>query len=183
MIKRRNKRAILLPVLVASLLLTAFGCGKKDQPVPAQPMPKPVIKPAAPVQTQASSAKTATPPHVLLDFTNKKDPFKPVIAAQPVKEQSKPTPAVRKGEVLPIQSYEVNKFRVAGIIAGLKENTALIIDPAGRGYVVREGMMIGSNDGRISRITPKALEVIEQYRDDNGHLRKRTIILSLAKKQ
>jgi len=77
----------------------------------------------------------------------------------------------------------VNKVRVSGIITGLKENTALIIDPAGKGYVVREGMLIGINDGRINRITPSAIEVVEQYRDDNGHLRKRNILLALPKKK
>jgi type IV pilus assembly protein PilP len=180
--KRRNKRAQLLTVLVAALIVTS-GCTKKEQSLPQQPRPHPVAMPAAPVQAQASSVKTVIARNTLLDFTNKKDPFKPAVTAHPTKEQTKPGAVVRAGEALPIQSYDVNKFRVAGIIAGLKENTALIIDPAGRGYVVREGMMIGTNDGRISRITPRAIEVIEQYRDDNGHLRKRSIILSMAKKQ
>ena len=69
------------------------------------------------------------------------------------------------------------------MIAGLKENTALIVDPGGRGYVVREGMSIGNSDGRISRITPSAIEVVERYRDDNGHMRKRIITLTLPKKK
>jgi type IV pilus assembly protein PilP len=180
--KRRNNRSQLLTVLVIALM-AASGCSKKEQPMPLQPRPKPVIKPAVPVQTQASSSKSAIPQIKLLDFTNKKDPFKPAVSTQPVKVEAKHGGVVRTGDVLPIQSYDVNRFRVAGIITGLRENTALIIDPAGRGYVVHAGMMIGTNDGRIHRITPSAIEVIEQYHDDNGHLRKRSIILSLAKKK
>ena len=66
---------------------------------------------------------------------------------------------------------------------GLKENSALIIDPAGKGYVVKQGMLIGNNDGRISKITSSSLDVVESYRDDNGHHRKRTIKLTLPQKK
>ena len=164
------------------VLALSVGCAKKEQP-PTQPSPpKPVApKSAQPVQAQTSSAKTAAGTDHLLEFTSKKDPFKP-FAAEPV-PQAPAKAAARTGDLLPIQSYDVSKFRISGIIAGLKENTALIIDPAGRGYVVREGMMIGINDGRISRITPRGVEVLEQYRDDNGHLRKRSVILTLPKKK
>ena len=169
-------------LLVVALLLS-FGCTKTEQPRPQPSPPKPVAKPSQPVQAQASSAKTAGPVEPLFDFTNKKDPFKPFTPEPAAQGQAKPAGVARTGDVLPIQSYDVNKFRISGIITGLKENTALIIDPAGRGYVVREGMMIGINDGRINRITAAAIEVVEQYRDDNGHLRKRNIILTLPKKK
>ena len=165
------------------VLLLSVGCTKKEQPLPQPSQAKPVApKPAQPVQAQTSSAKSAVGTDQLLNFTGKKDPFKP-FAAEPVPQAPAARAAARTGELLPIQSYDVNKFRIAGIIVGLKENTALIIDPAGKGYVVREGMMIGINDGRISRITPRGVEVIEQYRDDNGHLRKRSVILTLPKKK
>jgi type IV pilus assembly protein PilP len=133
------------------------------------------------VQAQSTSAQRAG--ETRLDFSNKKDPFKPY-ASEPVAVPQKERPAVaaRIGNLLPIQSFDVNKFTVSGIIIGLKENTALVIDPAGRGYVIKEGMMIGNSDGRISRIRSSSVEVVEPYRDDNGHIRKRTIMLTLKKK-
>jgi len=172
-----------LSALLVGALLLSFGCSKTEQPRPQPSQLKPVVKPSKAVQAQASSAKIALPVEQLFDFTTKKDPFKPFTPEPAPQGQAKPAGVVRTGDVLPIQSYDVSKFRISGIITGLKENTALIIDPAGRGYVVREGMMIGINDGRINRITPAAIEVIEQYRDDNGHLRKRNIILTLPKKK
>jgi len=84
--------------------------------------------------------------------------------------------------MLPIQRYDVNKFRLVGIIAGLKENRALIIDPLGKGYVVKVGMSVGSNQGKIVRITASAVEVLEQFSDDNGKIRKRTVRLTLSQK-
>jgi type IV pilus assembly protein PilP len=180
--KSTNKRTRLFVLLIGALLASS-GCAKKEQPQPQPPRPKPIIKHAVPVQIQASTAKTLVTGKALLDFSNKKDPFKPFITAQSSKAPPHSVSGTPAGEILPIQSYDSNRFRVAGIITGLRENTALIIDPAGRGYVVHVGMMIGTNDGRIHRITPSAIEVIEQYHDDNGHLRKRSVILSLAKKK
>jgi len=182
--KKRVNKQILIPALLVMALLVSFGCTKKEIPPPPPPVPKPAAKPVQPVQAQASSAKTVGTVDNLLDFSKKKDPFKP-FAVEPAVPQGQPRPAriVRTGNLLPIQSYDVNKFQVSGIITGLKEDTALVIDPAGKGYVVKEGMLIGINDGRINRITPAAIEVIEQYRDDNGHLRKRSIRLTMPKKK
>lgn len=180
--KKANKQLLFTAILLVATLALP-GCTKKEQPSPPA-QPKPAAKPPLPVQKQATSAKNAVVGEQPLDFSKKKDPFKPFVAepvAQP-QQKAKVAVAVAKGGLLPIQSYEVNKFIVSGIIVGLKENTALIVDPAGKGYVVREGMLIGINDGRISRINASSIEVVEQYRDDNGRVRKRTIVLTLSKK-
>jgi len=181
--RRVNKRIVLTSLLLLALPLD-FGCTKKQE----APAPQPQVKAAAPqaappVQAQVSSAKLSRSSGQPLDFSNKKDPFRPFTPEPMPQARAKSVPSARTADLLPIQSYEVNKFRVSGIIAGLKENTALIIDPAGKGYVVREGMLIGLNDGRITRITSSAIEVVEQYRDNNGHLRKRNILLTLPKKK
>jgi len=101
-----------------------------------------------------------------------------------------PTQAVggkaAKGRVrdpLPIQSFETEKFKVSGIVTGLKENSALVIDPNGKGYVVKEGMLIGNNDGHVKRITNSTVEIEESFRDDNGRVRKRLVKLTLLRKK
>lgn len=183
--RKKVNTLIAVPVLLVVALLASFGCTKKESPPPQPSQPKPVAKPVQPqsVQLQATSSKKTGAVSTLLDFTSKKDPFKPFAAVPAPQAPARPAGPARTGDVLPIQSYDVNKFRISGIITGLKENTALIIDPAGRGYVVREGMMIGIYDGRIAKITPSAIHVVEQYRDDNNHLRKRSILLTLPKKK
>jgi len=180
--KKANNRSFFLASLIVVTL--AFpGCKKKEQPPPPPP-PKPAANAPLPVQKQSTSAKTAGVAVQPIDFGTKKDPFKPFateVAARQVK--ATPNAMARTEDLLPIQRFDVNKFKVSGIIAGLKENTALVIDPEGRGYVVREGMLIGNGDGRISRITSSSIEVVEHYRDDNGHNRKITIMLTLPKKK
>lgn len=177
--KKANNRLFFLALLLVALMVSG-GCKKEEQPPPAAE-PKPAAKPSKPVQKQATSARIAGIAEQPLDFSTKKDPFKP-FAAELV-AQPKAAVAARRGGLLPIQSYDVNKFTFSGVIVGLNGNTALILDPTGKGYVVKEGMLIGNNDGRISRISAAAIEVVEQYRDDNGRVRKRTIMLTLPKKK
>ena len=180
----RNR--FLIAVAVVTLCATA-GCKKKEQPAE---LPKPSVPakaaaaPVKPVQTQPSSAKLAQQQTSLFDFSNKKDPFRPFVQAPPPEQKSMAVQRQnRTAGLLPIQSYDLSKFKVSGIIVGLKENRALIVDPTGKGYVVKQGMAMGPNNGTIVKITPSYIEVAETYREDSGKLRKRNVKLSLMPKK
>ena len=162
---------------------------------PVQKAPSSARKPSAgttaqsaaqnPVQKQLSTSKHLAPPgSISLDFTNRRDPFKP-FAQMPAPQQpaaGRPSKG-RVREPLPIQSFDTEKFTVSGIVTGLRENSAIVIDPKGKGYVVKEGMQIGNNDGYIKRITSSTVEVEESFRDDNGRVRKRLVKLTLLRKK
>lgn len=213
MTKIRSKISLLSGSgLLCMLLLSAAvsGCKKKEPPPPppkATPLPKkadqpaavPAAAPAKPVQSaptsarqlsqksavqgQPSTAKRLTPPgSVSLDFTGRRDPFKPYMPA-PQQAASGKSSKGRVSDPLPIQSFDTEKFKVSGILTGLKENTALIIDPNNRGYVVKQGMLLGNNDGVVKRITDNTVEVEETFRDDNGRMRKRVVKLTLIRKK
>lgn len=185
-----NRRTALV---FLSFLICAFtlGCSKEQkQPEPVlNPVPK---KPAAPVQKKVSSARqNVQQPHSSaarkvsnqLDFTKRRDPFKPEIAeVVPVDKENKRGSSA-SGNKLPIQRYDVDRFKVTGIIAGLKDNRAMLVDPEGRGYVAKTGMQIGPNNGRIVRITVSTVEVEESFRDDANRLKRRTVKLSLQRKR
>lgn len=177
MIKKGNKQQLAV-VLSMVLSLVVGGCKKEETPQPPPAPQKPAVPAKPPVQRQTSSARTIGAAGQL-DFSNKKDPFKPFIQAKVEK------PAASRGTavgLLPIQNYDVEQFKVSGIIVGLKQNQALVIDPAGKGYVIKQGMTIGRNDGVVTKITPGYIEVFEKFRDDLGKIRKKTIKLSLPKK-
>ncbi|GFO66828.1 type IV pilus assembly lipoprotein PilP [Geomonas limicola] len=185
---KRNPNNRLL-VVAALVCLVWSGCSKTEEkpapppPKPAAPAkPTPAPAPAAPVQKPMSSATRIT---TQLEFGRRTDPFKPyapTVAAPPPKAGEAPVQRPSE-DVLPIQSFDASKFKVSGIIAGLKENRALIIDPNGKGYVVQVGMQVGSGNGHISRITANSVEVVETFKGDRGKIRKRTIVLTLAKKR
>jgi type IV pilus assembly protein PilP len=179
---RRNNSNLLLLAAAASLVLACAGCKKAEEGAPPAPAAAPTSDaPAkAPVQAQVSSAQPVASVSPSLDFSGRKDPFKPFIQPKVEKQAAGSLPVAGS---LPIQGYTVEQFRVSGIIAGFKENKALIVDPAGKGYVVKAGMKIGNNNGVITKITPSYLEVAERSRDDvTGKITRRTVKLALPKK-
>jgi type IV pilus assembly protein PilP len=167
------KRFVTAPVSISLVLIgVLWGCSK-EEPAPPPPPPK---KPAVVKQQQMSSAKvTVTGP--LFDFTSRRDPFKPaIIEVKPDEKRAKVKGA------LPIQNFDLGQFRVTGIIVGLKENFAQVVDPTGKAYTLRKGMVIGTNNGRIVAITPTYIEVAERVVEDSGKVKNRTERLVIPKK-
>lgn len=186
--RRSRQRNRVLPLVLLVSVLMVPGCGKKGgEPSPPQPVQasKPVQKPASSVRpaVQAQLSTPRRPSVETIDFTRRRDPFKPAIVELAPVARPEPGKKVPDLSLLPIQRYEVERFRVTGIITGLKENRAMIVDPEGKGYVARIGMKIGPNDGRIVRITPQGVEVEESFRDDFGRMKKRTVKLALQRKR
>ncbi len=180
MISNRKYKATFITFFFTVFALFMVGCGKKETPpAPAAPVVPAAAKPCA-VQQPISSAVKTSPSSMAVDFATKKDPFKPYVALTvgPIGPKKN-----RFGQVIPILNYDLSQFTVKGIIIGLKENSALILDPTGKPYVVKKGMEIGRNEGKITKIAPTYIEVFEQYRDEAGKLKKITTKLMLPKKE
>jgi type IV pilus assembly protein PilP len=178
-----NQKNIVLFVVL--LIMISAGC-KKEEATPMHPQPvqnvKPQTKASLPVQKQQSSAHVTTSASPSIDFSGRKDPFKPyIVEAKPV--ASRAMNKIPGYGILPMQNYELGQFRVLGIIAGLNHNSALIVDPAGKSYVVKPGMDIGKNGGRIVKISSTTIEVLEKYKNETGRIVKRIVKLTLPKKE
>ncbi|MFZ4855444.1 MAG: pilus assembly protein PilP [Desulfuromonadaceae bacterium] len=126
---------------------------------------------------------SATPPVNQFDFSNKKDPFRPFIVVKSEPKRSYDTIKKAQHDSLPIHSFDVNQFKLIGIVSGVRDNKAMVTDPGGKGYVLKVGMTIGKNDGRIVLITANGVDVVEQFKDESGKTRKETIKLTLPRKQ
>ena len=170
-------------VLTAALL--TLGCENKPEPVavtaPATPateaQSKPVLKPV-------STALKVTPAPVnQFDFSTKKDPFKPFVAVKLETATSKESLERNARAALPIHSFDISQFKLIGVVVGGKENFAQVIDPNGKGYILKKGMAIGKNDGKVMLISNNGVEILEQFKDDNGRVRKENIKLTLPRKQ
>ena len=181
-----NSRVYALTALIA-IASIIISCNKNDKPPSVvSPTVTPAIQQTVkPVQKSVSSAVKLAPPTPgnVFDFSNKKDPFKPFVV---VKAVATPTPddlkkALQSG--LPIHSFDVSQFRLIGVVTGGKENQAMVVDPNGKGYVLKIGMTIGKNDGRITSINTSGVDVLEQFKDDNGRVRKENIRITLPRKQ
>ncbi|TWJ32778.1 pilus assembly protein PilP [Geobacter argillaceus] len=189
---RRNNVAVFL--LTCSLAFTLVcGCKKEvSSPPPQQAQPAKTAAPASAVHKSMTSTKSGVQKTISaariatvgsIDFTSKKDPFKPAVTAPLPTDKNSEQVVKKSGDLLPILSYETEKFKVVGIITGIKENRALLIDPAGKAYVVRQGMAVGSNNGVVAKVNLNSVEIVEKFRNDDGRVRKRTVKLTLTRKK
>lgn len=178
-IKLKSKSTVSL--LLVGLLLCAgllAGCSKKQPPAPSS-APKPVQQPIKPVvQKSMSSVRLLAEQSNQLDFSGKKDPFKPYVTVKAASSADKRSTR----SLLPIHSFDVSQFRLIGIVTDSKGNKAMVVDPAHKGYVLKVGMTIGKNEGKVVRIDTAGVDVLEQFRDENNKTRKETIRIPLLRK-
>ena len=173
--KPRTNNRCMTVVCVTLLVGTFFGCSEHGISAPSG-----VTRTEAGSSVQRKISSTAKPlPQVRSNFSGKKDPFRSYMAASKSK-LSLPSASEHR---LPIQKYEVNQFSVLGIIAGLAMNQAMVQDPVGKSYVIKEGTMIGPHNGRVVQIRERSIEVIEQFREESGRIRKRDVKLTLPRKE
>lgn len=67
-----------------------------------------------------------------------------------------------------LQNFDVTDLRLSAIIYGITDPKAVVIAPDGKSYIVKNGSFIGKNWGKISRILPDKLEIVETYKDPLG---------------
>lgn len=186
-IKRKNRAstASLITALMLLLCLAVIGCKKEtaSTPISGDTSKKAKSKPKQKdEQTGKATNITTREQSDLLDFSNRKDPFKPFISVQSSDRAGAKKQATVTGDKLPIHSFEVVQFRLIGTVLDPRGNRAMVIDPAGKGYVLKPGMTIGKNEGKISRITANGVDVVELSRDENNRVRKETIVIPLLRK-
>ena len=177
---------MLAVVFVCATLISACDKKQAQSPVtvPVKPPKSVALQRPAAVQAAVSSSLRVPPiPSNQFDFSNKKDPFKPFVAVKSEPLNTAEALKRAKRNSLPIHSFDVGQFKLIGVITGGRENRAMVTDPGGKGYVLRVGMLIGKNDGKVVSITSNGVDILEQFRDDNGRIRKENIKLTLPRKQ
>jgi type IV pilus assembly protein PilP len=93
------------------------------------------------------------------DPTGKRDPFRSFILT---------VEAERKDARGPLEQFDLTQLKVVAVVWGSERPRAVVSDPSGRGYIVREGTYMGKNEGRIIGIADNALVVKETYVDYFG---------------
>lgn len=145
-----------------SLVLVAFlglaACGDDDS-TESSAAAKPVAQ-APTTDKDAESEEDAVAEYVYNPI-GKRDPFRTFIAT--VTETSGPPPT-------PLQKYEIDQYKLTGIVWGVERPRALVEDPDGVGHVVELGTYIGKNWGKVTQITSNVVVVTEEYLTPDGAL-------------
>jgi type IV pilus assembly protein PilP len=165
-------------ILGIVISLCAAGCDQlplkkgKEQKATAKPPPQP-----APQQTTSSPSAAPTQEverDYVYDPTGKRDPFQPFIAAQtPVKPVGEAIPAT------PLQKYDLSQLKLVAIIVGTGEGSAMVQDSEGKGYIIKKGVYVGTNFGKVKTVLKDRVIIEERYKDYTGQVKEKEIILRL----
>jgi hypothetical protein len=94
------------------------------------------------------------------DRSGRRDPFRSFVLDR-LKELAEHT----KG---PLEQFDVGQLTLHGVVWETNRPRALVADPSGQVYVVREGDPIGTNQGAVMRIDDNLMLVRETYVDHMG---------------
>jgi Tfp pilus assembly protein PilP len=131
---------------------------------------KPAETPAAPKTAGAPASDEA---FTLENSLNLRDPFR--------KPPSKAAFGAEGGNIPPLERYELDRYKLVGVITGPRKNKALITDPDGKMHVVSEAMFIGTRHGKITHIRPGQILVEEKVVNLLGQEEKVESALEFAK--
>ena len=74
----------------------------------------------------------------------------------------------KKKEFGPLGDFEVGQLELSAVIWDSTNPRALILDPGGRSYIIREGAAIGKNNGQVIHIGDNLVLVKETYENFAG---------------
>ena len=95
------------------------------------------------------------------DPTGKRDPFRSFqYADDGTKDELK--------AFGPLADFELGQLELSAVIWDHNNPRALILDPGGRSYIVREGSQIGKNNGQVIHIDDNLVLVKETYENFAG---------------
>jgi len=98
----------------------------------------------------------------------KRDPFKVFIELDPSPEEE---------SLSPLERYEISQLKLMGIIGSESQGyRALVEDRAGAGFILTEGMLIGSLGSTIKEIRRDRVIILEKYRDYLGKEKAREVL-------
>jgi len=147
----------------------------------AAPGPKEAPKPAAsPAITMTAAPGAAVPPADSVegysyDPKSRRDPFQSLTKV--IKSAS------LQSQMPPLQRVQISDMKLLGIMWGGYGYHGLIQTPDGKGYTVKEGMLLGTNNGVIRTITDKAIIVSEPTIDIAGRKSTKEVELLLRPRE
>lgn len=170
------RRNTLLALNVGVIALLLSGCGQDKQDL-EQWVNETLSRPPGPVEPLP---EITTPEPVVYDAYEMRDPFmraQPEVAAQSGASGPRPDPD-RRREYL--ERFPLDSLDMVGTIEIADRTFGLIEDVEGTIHRVREGNYLGQNHGRILRVTPVAIELMELVPDGTDGWMEREARIALA---
>jgi type IV pilus assembly protein PilP len=158
-------------------VLSVAACG--DETTTATTTTAKALPPPSAVGPAAGSVKTAGDKTAVTwsySPVGKRDPFHSYLAdleEQAAQEQ--------EHKVEETEKFELDQYRLTGLVTGTAQPKAMVEDPIGVGHVLHIGSRLGKNAGRVTRISDDAIVVTEEFRAPTGERVRLPITIKLPK--
>ncbi|MBI5755368.1 MAG: pilus assembly protein PilP [Nitrospirae bacterium] len=161
------------------ILLTIVGCSEQTVQTPGlQPATQQDMKGKQPPQAVARTSVESAAGEAAAAYSyrtgGRRDPFRSLILGLREKKTVGLTP---------LQQRSLGELKVIGIIWGSGGYVAMIETPDGKGYLIKEGVLIGSEGGVIKKITEDSVIIEEVYTDYYGRKMSKKTVLGLHAKE
>jgi len=140
-------RTLLIPfsaLLLSSLLCIACGTETTtsggDQPPP--PPPRGAVAAKPPADAGADAKKIEFQEQDFVETERNRDPFRSFAATFNKNAERLPS---KQREVM-LDQYSIDELKLVGIVTGGAENRAMLIDPTGKGWIIKRGLFIGKEE-------------------------------------
>ena len=120
----------------------------------------------------ASLEKSEEKPFVY-DPSGKRDPFRQFDFAPKTDNSTAKTE---------LEKYSIGQLKVTAILDGFTEPMAMVENEAGRGFRIKKGVKIGTNNGEVIEVQKDRILVLETNVDFTGESKTRTIEMRLRTK-
>lgn len=147
------------PHLLLLLALFLAACSDEEAAPTAAPAAAPT-GPAAKKDGETEEDESAEDEYAYNPI-GKRDPFRSFITEKDPNEFKPQTP---------LQKFDIDQYRLTGIVWGIDRPRALVEDPEGVGHVVELGTYIGKNWGKVTQIASNVVIVTEEYLTPDGAL-------------
>ncbi len=176
-----SKASKVLLALVAGFGLMACGDDTEsggDAPAVAveRKAPVPSRSPRVPVEETPAASPVSEEGDDLESYVaeGKRDPFRSFHFKNPEE------PVVSMG---PLADFDLAQLVVVGVVWNTTNPRALVADPAGRSFVLREGSSIGKNRGQVVQIKEDMILVQEKFVDFEGAVSTKDVEIRIEKRQ
>jgi type IV pilus assembly protein PilP len=146
-------------------LVLAPGCDSIQELIGGDDeAPAPAAAPAPAPAPAAAAAAEGPPPEEIFVYNpiGKRDPFRTFLT----KENEDENGPARTD----LQKYDIDQYKLVGIVWGNERPRALVQDPTGEGFVMEIGTYIGKNWGKVTQIQSDVVVVTEEYEAMDGRL-------------
>lgn len=171
---------IRLTVICFIILLIISGCSEETTP-PLTSLVKPKTDNANNKQTTKdvslmSEEGTSKMTETVYTYKaeGRRDPFKSLLLGLKEKKPS---------GLAPLQQRSLSELKVIGIMWENRKHTAMVETPDGKGYLVKEGALLGPDGGVIREITEDSIVIEEEYTDYYGKRKFKKTVLRLHAKE